>query len=182
MHLDYLGNVFTHALTNHSKRRLSTKHVIWDPSDPKKPTNRTRGTGMASEIEKRKYPRASIRWPVSITTSNGSVRGLTEDISPEGFSIHLEKPLELFEPITITTIVSTSGHILEVTGEVLWSDDQSSDDENTLLSIGVRFLSISYADKVAIGIAVFNQHIAERRNPANFSNLRALVVWGSSRP
>ncbi|NOR25445.1 MAG: hypothetical protein GQ542_13865 [Desulforhopalus sp.] len=40
---------------------------------------------MASEIEKRKYPRASIRWPVSITTSNGSVRGVTEDISPEGF-------------------------------------------------------------------------------------------------
>ena len=182
MHCRLFGLRVYAGPTNHYKRRLRTKQLIQDPLGPKNPTNRTRGTGMASEIEKRKYPRASIRWPVSITTSNGSVRGLTEDISPEGFSIHLEKPLELSEPITITTIVSSSGNILEVTGEVLWSDDQSSDDENTLLSIGVRFLSISYVDKVAIGIAVFNQLIAERRNPANFSNLRALVVWGSSRP
>jgi len=135
---------------------------------------------MASEIEKRKYPRASIRWPVSITTSNGSVRGVTEDISPEGFSIHLEKPLEPYEPITISTMISTSGHILEVTGEAVWSNEHRSDDEHTILSIGVRFLAISYADKVAIGIAVFDRLISERRNPANFSNLRALVVWGSS--
>ena len=137
---------------------------------------------MVSEIEKRKYPRASIRWPISITTSNGSVRGVTEDISPEGFSIHLEKPVELSEPITISTIISTSGHILEATGEVVWSNNHRSDDENTLFCIGVRFVAISYANKVAIGITVFNRLIAERRNPANFSNLRALVVWGSSRP
>ena len=137
---------------------------------------------MASEIEKRKYPRASIKWPVSITTSNGSVRGVTEDISPEGFSIHLEKPLELSEPITISTIISTSDHTLEVTAEIVWSNNHRSDDENNLLSIGVRFLTISYADKGTIGIAVFNRLIAERRTPANFANLRALVVWGSSGP
>ena len=135
---------------------------------------------MASEIEKRKYPRASIRWPVSITTSNGSVRGVTEDISPEGFSIHLEKPLELSEPITITTIISTSEHILEATGEVIWSNNYPPDNENTLSSIGVRLVAISYADKRAIGIAVFNQLITERRNPENFANLRALAVWGAS--
>ena len=136
---------------------------------------------MASEIEKRKYPRANIRWPVSITSSNGSVRGVTRDISPEGSSIHLEKPLELSEPITISTIISNSAHILEVTGEVVWSNNHRSDDENTLFSIGVRFSAISYANKRAIGIAVFNRLIAQRQNPANFANLRALVVWGSSR-
>ena len=135
---------------------------------------------MASEIEKRKYPRASIRWPVSITTSNGSVRGVTEDISPEGFSIHLEKPVELSEPITISTIISTSGHILEATGEVVWSNNHGSDDESALPSIGVRFIAISYEVKKAIGLAIFNQLIAERRKPPNFANLRALVVWGSS--
>ena len=135
---------------------------------------------MASEIEKRKYPRASIRWPVSITTSNRSVRGVTEDIGPEGFSIHLEKPLELYEPITISTIISTSDRILEVAGEVVWSNNHHSDDENTLSSIGVRFLGTSYADRRAIGIAVFNQLISERKIPANFANLRALAVWGSS--
>ena len=135
---------------------------------------------MASEIEKRKYPRASIRWPVSITTSNGSVGGVTEDIGPEGFSINLEKPLILSNPVTISTIISTSDHTLEATGEVVWSNNHRSDDENNLLSIGVKLVAISYEDKRAIGIAVFNQLISERRTPANFANLRALVVWGSS--
>lgn len=135
---------------------------------------------MASESEKRKYPRARIRWPVSVKTPQVSLRGLTRDISPGGFSIHLEKPLEISLPLTISTTIATSGDTLELTGEVVWSNNHRSDDESALPSIGVRFIAISYEGKRAIGLAIFNKLIAERQKPPNFANLRALVVWGSS--
>ena len=135
---------------------------------------------MASESEKRKYPRAKMRWPVSVKTPQVSVRGLTRDIGPEGFSIELEKPLENSLPLTISTHIATSGDTLELTGEIVWSNNHGSDDENSLPSIGVRFTGISYAGRRAIGLTIFNQLIAERRKPENFANLRALVVWGST--
>ena len=135
---------------------------------------------MASESEKRKYPRAKISWPVSLKTLQVSLRGLTRDISPGGFSIHLEKPLEISLPLTISTTIATSGHTLELTSEVVWSNNHGSEDESALPSIGVRFIGISYEVKKAIGLSIFNQLIAERRKPANFANLRALEVWGSS--
>jgi hypothetical protein len=137
-----------------------------------------RRTTMASEIEKRQYPRARIRWPVSITSSQVLLRGVTRDISPGGLSIHLEKQLEASIPITISTTIATRGDTLELTGEVVWSNSHSFDNEITLPSIGVQFIAISYKRKRTIGLAVFNQLIAEGRKPANFANLRALVVWG----
>ena len=135
---------------------------------------------MASESEKRKYPRAKMRWPVSVKTPQVSVRGVTRDISPEGFSIELEKPLEISLPLTISTHIAPSGDTLEFTGEVVWSNNHSSDNEGSLPSIGVRFTGISYAGRRAIGLTIFNQLIAERRKPSNFANLRALAVWGST--
>ena len=100
---------------------------------------------MASESEKRKYPRAKIRWPVSITTPQVSLTGVTKDISPGGFSIHLEKPVEMSLPLTISTNFATAGDTLELTGEVVWSSNHGSGDEGSLPSIGVRFTGISYA-------------------------------------
>jgi c-di-GMP-binding flagellar brake protein YcgR len=108
------------------------------------------------------------------------LRGLTRDISPGGFSIHLEKPLEMSLPLTISTTIATSGDTLKLTAEVVWSNNHGFDDESALPSIGMRFIDISYAGRRAIGLTIFNQLIAEERKPANFANLRALVVWGSS--
>ena len=133
---------------------------------------------MASESEKRKYPRAKMRWPVSVKTPQVSVRGVTRDISPEGFSIELEKPLEISLPLTISITIATRGDPLELTGEVVWSNSHRFDNESTLPSIGVRCIAIPYKGKRAIGLTIFNQLIAERRKPENFDNLRALVVWG----
>lgn len=137
-----------------------------------------RKTTMAPEIEKRQYPRARIRSPVSITSSQVLLRGVTRDISPGGLSIHLEKPLEISIPITISTTIATRGDTLELTGEVVWSNSHGFDNGSTLPSIGVQFIAISYKGKRAIGLTIFNQLIAEGRKPANFANLRALVVWG----
>jgi c-di-GMP-binding flagellar brake protein YcgR len=106
------------------------------------------------------------------------LRGVTRDISPGGLSIHLEKPLEISIPLTITTTIATLGDTLELTGEVVWSNSHGFDNDSTLSSIGVQFIAISYKGKRAIGLTIFNQLIAEGRRPANFANLRALVVWG----
>jgi len=134
---------------------------------------------MAPEIEKRQYPRVRIRWPVSITSSQVLLKGVTRDISPGGLSIHLEKSLEISIPLTISTTIATGGDTLELTGEVVWSKSNGFDNESTLPSIGVQFIAISYKGKRTIGLTIFNQLIAEGRKPANFANLRALVVWGS---
>ena len=133
---------------------------------------------MAPEIEKRQYPRARIRWPVSITSPQVLLKGVTRDISPDGLSIHLEKPLEISLPLTISITIATRGDPLELTGEVVWSNSHRFDNESTQPSIGVRCIAIPYKGKRAIGLTIFNQLIAERRKPENFDNLRALVVWG----
>ena len=115
---------------------------------------------------------------VAITSSQVLLRGVTRDISPGGLSIHLEKPLEISIPITISITIATRGDTLELTGEAVWSNSQGFDNGSPLPSIGLQFIAISYKGKRAIGLTIFNQLIAEGRKPANFANLRALVVWG----
>jgi hypothetical protein len=82
---------------------------------------------MSASHEKRKYPRAEIRWPVTIMTPDGPKEGETSNIGTGGALISCDYPLPLHKrvcvifkvpnrsPIVVNTMVARSN--ISKTGE-----------------------------------------------------------------
>ncbi|MGB7033669.1 MAG: hypothetical protein WBF29_19695 [Syntrophobacteria bacterium] len=45
--------------------------------------------------ERRIYPRAKMKWPVIVKTDEGSMDGVTSDVTTNGVFIHCQKPLRV---------------------------------------------------------------------------------------
>lgn len=88
--------------------------------------------------EKRIYPRAEIRWPVSAITANGTIRGGTKDISMRGAFISCSKPLYPNERFLLT--ISGPSCSMQVVAQVVWSISHARDDEKSLNGMGVSFI------------------------------------------
>ncbi|HVO83025.1 MAG TPA: PilZ domain-containing protein [Syntrophobacteria bacterium] len=100
----------------------------------------------------RLYPRVKIRWPVSILTNNNAVHGITRNISVNGAYIYYYKPhldaLPLLPKQRVGAIVKIPGRLpLMINAEVAWSDILNSDEQQTLLGVGLRFLELFYEDR-----------------------------------
>jgi hypothetical protein len=60
----------------------------------RKPQEPTRYKALGGFVEKRKLPRIEVRWPVTVITQNGSVKGEARNISAEGVYILFKHPVE----------------------------------------------------------------------------------------
>jgi PilZ domain len=101
---------------------------------------------------KRLYPRVKIRWPVSILTKDSAVHGITRNISVNGAYIYYYKPhldaLPLLPKQRVGAIIKLPGRLpLMISAEVAWSDILNSDEQNTLLGVGLRFLELFHDDR-----------------------------------
>ena len=101
---------------------------------------------MESKIERRKYPRWSVSWPVRIHTDSGDFDGQTLTISEVGISFYCEKPLAI-NKIHQMTILAPDHQAILVSGEVIWSDLFGLDDKNQAVGFGDLFLKISSEDR-----------------------------------
>ncbi len=99
--------------------------------------------------ERRKHPRFEVSWPITVFTDGGTVEGEALNISLEGLSICCEEPLPLKKIIRIT-IAPLDHPILQVSGEVAWSDLYAMDDEKTTIGMGICFVEISEEDRLTI--------------------------------
>ena len=97
---------------------------------------------MADTIENREYPRIEARWPITVSTDEGTIKGATRNISVDGICIHCEKPIRLNE-IYPMSILPPNHQIIELTGKVIWSDFYGIDDKDTAVALGVSFVEIS---------------------------------------
>ncbi len=100
---------------------------------------------MDDSIEKRVRPRVEVRWPISISTHQGTIKGETVNISVDGMSISCDEPLPLNETFNIS-IIPLNQQIIEVAGRVVWSDCYGINDDITF-GIGVCFVKISDKDR-----------------------------------
>ena len=95
---------------------------------------------MISGAERRQYPRAEIRWPVTLkTTVAGVTRAQLGNLSAGGAYIHCERTPNPGELIDLT-IEPPDRPSLEISAEVVWTEKAFPP------GMGVRFLEISEND------------------------------------
>ncbi len=100
---------------------------------------------MASTIERRKYHRINVAWPISIVSGEESIEGKTINITVDGVLISCEEPLQLDEVLRIS--INPPNHQgVEVNGKVIWSDHYAIDEQDATFGIGICFVKISDVD------------------------------------
>ena len=103
---------------------------------------------MEPKIERRAFKRVRlINWPAKILIKDRSINGTTRNISPQGAFIYYfqphgdDRPLQLHKVVDL--IIEAPGVApLFICAEVIWSNILSSDEKNTLLGMGLRFIEV----------------------------------------
>ena len=98
---------------------------------------------MAQVAEHRKHPRIEVKWPVTMMTPEGEMKGQIENISAGGAYINCEMLLSKHDRFTMT-IQTSDQELLWIGAEVIWIDIPiNPDGESVAIGIGVRFTDIS---------------------------------------
>jgi len=84
-----------------------------------------------------------MKWPVIVKTDEGSMDGVTSDVTPNGVFIHCQKPLRLNMVFEMAISIPNSEHSITAKAEVVWSNRWGPDDEISPRGMGVRFVKIS---------------------------------------
>jgi len=126
--------------------------------------------------ERRVYPRARIKWPVKVKTDEGSMDGVTSDLTPNGVFIRCLKPLKLNAVFEMAINIPNSKHSITAKAEVVWSNRWGPDDEISPRGMGVRFVSISSEARKFIARAVINNLKSKEVAPELLQTLQTLVV------
>ena len=109
---------------------------------------------MGFKTEKRRHPRAEIKWPVVMMTHGGLADGKTENLSLGGASIRfLEQPNSSH---SLAMVITANGRLISLTAEVVWSDTQSRDAKSNFCKIGVRFTKIMISDRQFLSKVISN--------------------------
>ena len=103
---------------------------------------------MEPDIERRAFERVRlINWPAKIIIKDKSIDGATRNITPQGAFIYYfrphgdDRPLKLHKVVDL--IIQAPGVAsLFICAEVIWSNILSSDEQNTLLGVGLRFIEV----------------------------------------
>jgi hypothetical protein len=96
--------------------------------------------------ERRKHPRITVRWPVSVITDVGLIEGETRNITPEGVFIHSKE--RLVENHQYQLIVKLPKHQpIVVRGRLIWSNLEECDDNSLLGGMGFSFVKVSEEDR-----------------------------------
>jgi uncharacterized protein (TIGR02266 family) len=126
--------------------------------------------------EKREYPRAEIKWPAVIKTDQGTMDGVTSNVTPNGVFIHCQKPLKLNEVFDLTIDIPNSDQTLTARAEVTWSNRWGPDDDISPRGMGVRFVKISSEARKFIARAALNYLKSEEVAPELLQTLQTLVI------
>ena len=102
---------------------------------------------MVPERERCTYPRAEIRWPVTIESARGTIEAKLRNLGIGGAYIHCEETPDPGERISLT-IRPPESSALTVIAEVIWASKVLA------LGMGVRFVEMSDEDRQFISDAV----------------------------
>jgi uncharacterized protein (TIGR02266 family) len=126
--------------------------------------------------DKRDYPRAEIKWPAVIKTDQGTMDGVTSNVSPNGVFIHCQKPLKLNEIFELTIDIPNSDQTLTAKAEVTWSNRWGPDDDISPRGMGVRFVQISSEARKFIARAALSYLKSKEIAPELLQTLQTLII------
>ncbi|NIQ92160.1 MAG: PilZ domain-containing protein [Deltaproteobacteria bacterium] len=110
-------------------------------------------TIMESKIDRRSNKRVKlIKWPAKVLIKDKSIDGILRNISVNGAFIYYSEPHGKNLPLKLHKVVDL---IIEATGvaplyisaEVIWSNILSTDEKNTLIGVGLRFIEVPEKDR-----------------------------------
>lgn len=102
---------------------------------------------MDPDTDRRTYPRAEIRWPVTIESEGGTIDAKLRNLGTGGAYIHCDETPEPGKRISLT-IWPPEYSALKVVAEVVWAGKVLA------LGMGVRFVEMSDEDRQFISDAV----------------------------
>jgi c-di-GMP-binding flagellar brake protein YcgR len=123
-------------------------------------------------VERRRYPRAKIEWPVKVKSDQGIMSGYTLNLSAGGATVRLQNPPLVHEVIEMIIKIPELDRDLSVEAEVVWSTADIVDNELTLPIIGLNFTTISDQDRWLISTAVAKILRIHRRVPTRVVSAR----------
>jgi Tfp pilus assembly protein PilZ len=100
---------------------------------------------MITPLGRRRYSRTSVKWPVTVLTSQDKTEGETENVSPTGAFISCTV-VPLSEG-SIRLVIKVPGHqSINVAGKVVWSKVLNPNKGEPSFGVGVQFTKISEND------------------------------------
>jgi len=118
---------------------------------------------MAGDVEKRRYPRAEVNWPVTILTTSGPIEGEVRNISPGGAFISCSGQPSLHETFRLVIKIPFERQYLLAKGRVARSNLYDPDDRSLSRGVAVRFTEISESDRELLSRIVAGQGDAPER-------------------
>ena len=100
---------------------------------------------MITPMGRRRYSRTSVKWPVTVLTSQDKTEGETENVSPTGAFIS-STVVPLSEG-SIRLVIKVPGHqSINVAGKVVWSKVLNPNKGAPSFGVGIQFTKISEND------------------------------------
>ena len=100
---------------------------------------------LSKHQERRRYPRTKIKLPVVKMAADGLVDGEIQDLSLGGAFIRCSAMPN--NEHNFHMVISARGRLISITGEMVWSDVNESNDKNRLRGMGVRFRKVFNGDR-----------------------------------
>ena len=100
-------------------------------------------------IEKRRHPRIPVRWPVTIITDEGTIEGVSRNITVAGIFILCQEELHENEVHQMIIKIPQQEAIL-VKGRVVWSNFDSMEETSSYRGMGFSFIKISDDDRMVL--------------------------------
>ena len=100
---------------------------------------------MPDQREKRNKTRLQVKWPITIYTKKGPVKGESRNITTAGIFIRCEKELRLNE-VCRMRIRPPQKQSVEVEGKLIWSNLEGLDSNSPYSGMGFSFIKCSDED------------------------------------
>ena len=117
---------------------------------------------MEDEMEKRNKPRLQVKWPITIYTKKGPVKGESRNITTAGIFIRCEKELRLNE-VCRMRIRPPQKQSVEVEGKLIWSNLEGLDSNGPYSGMGFSFVKCSDEDQRLLD-EVISSHLEKRED------------------
>jgi hypothetical protein len=107
---------------------------------------------MEDFIERRKLPRMSVSWPVTLYTATGEMEGVTRDLTSTGAYIQCSERLRLHEECWLQ--IGVPHRTLMLKGKVMWSNLVIDESGTEVSHAGLSFIHIESEDRTALRDAI----------------------------
>ncbi len=91
---------------------------------------------MANEIERQEHAEKELQWPITILAEQGTIEGITIDVSDDGILIRCEEPLLLKETYRMS-ILPPNHEAIGVIAKVISSEFYGMGEDNATFGMGV---------------------------------------------